>query len=418
MSKRLHIAHYTNTYHPVISGVVRSVSTFRKALTDLGHTVFIFAQQSSDYEDKEPFIFRYPSVELPLTSGFPITIPISPFIDKLLPYLKLDVIHSHHPFLLGQTAVKKAAELGLPLVFTFHTRYRDYSHYVSLSQEFVKEAISRWLGEYIQQCHHLVVPSESIQQMVLEDYGITDRISVVPTGIDLTPYQKIDRLAARREHNWGDEMVILSIGRLAKEKNWETLLAGVAAAIKGRTGIRLIIIGDGDDRENLEIYAGDLGIGEQVEFIGHVPFEDVPAYLCAADLFCFASTTETQGLVTMEALAAKLPVVAVDASGTRDVIENDQDGFLTLNDPDALGRAIGRMLSDADLRERFRAAAWRKAQTFEAKLQAQKLVAVYEQAIEDYRAGRHVVVDKQKAAFNLISEEQWTRLLNSDSSTR
>jgi glycosyltransferase involved in cell wall biosynthesis len=414
MSKQLHIAHYTNTYYPVISGVVRSVSTFRRALTDLGHNVFIFAQQSSDYEDQEPFIFRYPSVELPLTSGFPITIPISPFIDKLLPYLKLNVIHSHHPFLLGQTAVRKAAELGLPLVFTFHTRYRDYSHYVSLSQEFIKEAISRWLGEYIQQCHHLVVPSESIQQMVYEDYGITERVSVVPTGIDLAPYQQINRQAARHQHNWGDDMVLISVGRLAKEKNWETLLAGVATAIKGRDKIRLVIIGNGDDREDLEIYASDLGIGEQVEFVGHVPFEDIPRYLCAADLFCFASTTETQGLVTMEALAARLPVVAVNASGTRDVIENDHDGFLTLNDPDALGRAIARMISDVDLRERFRAAAWQKAQTFETKLQAQKLVAVYEQAIEDYQAGRYVTVDEQKEVFSLMSEEQWSQFTNPD----
>jgi glycosyltransferase involved in cell wall biosynthesis len=388
------------------------VSTFRQALTELGHNVFIFAQQDSNYEDKEPFIFRYPSVDLPLTSGFPITIPISPFIDKLLPYLKLDIIHSHHPFLLGQTAMRKAAELDLPLIFTFHTRYRDYSHYISLSQELVKEAISRWLGEYMQKCNHIIVPSESIKHMLLDEYGIIERITVVPTGIDLRPYQQIDVQAVRQERNWEDKLILVSVGRLAKEKNWETLLAGVAAAIKGREQVRLVIIGDGDYRRDLESVAGDLGIGEQVEFTGNVPFEDIPGYLCAADLFCFASTTETQGLVTMEALAAKLPVVAVDASGTRDVIENEKDGFLTLNEPEAFGRAVARMINDPDLRERFRNAAWQKAQTFEMKLQAQKLVAVYEQAIEDYRADQRVRVDEQKEAFNSISEEQWTRLVS------
>ena len=134
----MHIAHFTNTYRPVISGVVRSVSTFRQALVELGHNVFIFTQQASDYEDTEPFIFRYPALDLPVFHDFPSTIPLSPFVDRLLPHLKLDLIHTHHPVLLGQTAASKAEELDLPLIFTFHTRYREYSHYVPLSQKFVQ----------------------------------------------------------------------------------------------------------------------------------------------------------------------------------------------------------------------------------------------------------------------------------------
>ena len=121
----MHIAHYTNTYHPVINGVVHSVSGFRKALTDLGHNVFVFAQQQNGYEDEDPFIFRYPSLPLPVAVDIPAVIPLSPFIDRLMPSLKLDVIHTHHPVLLGQAAANKAQELDLPLVFTFHTQYRN-----------------------------------------------------------------------------------------------------------------------------------------------------------------------------------------------------------------------------------------------------------------------------------------------------
>ncbi|NJN43578.1 MAG: glycosyltransferase family 4 protein [Anaerolineae bacterium] len=105
------------------------MSAFRQSLSALGHNVFIFAQQSSSYEDAEPFIFRYPAVQLPMQIKIPAAIPISPFVDRLLPTLKPDVIHTHHPFLLGQTAAVKAEELGLPLIFTFHTRYRQYVHY-------------------------------------------------------------------------------------------------------------------------------------------------------------------------------------------------------------------------------------------------------------------------------------------------
>ena len=410
MNKQMRIAHFTNTYHPVISGVVRSVSTFRQALTDLGHNVFILAQHS-DYEDTEPFIFRYPALDLPLMSGFPLTIPISPFIDKLLPALKPDVIHSHHPFLLGQAAASKAEELELPLIFTYHTRYQDYSHYVSLSQKFVKEAISRWLGEYMQKCHHIVAPSESIRRMLVDEYGITGQITAVPTGIDLKPYQQVEGQAVRQKRGWGEDKVLISVGRLAKEKNWETLLAAAAQVIKKRHDVRLALIGDGDNRETLETYVEELRIAGQVEFIGNVPFEDIPSYLSAADLFCFASTTETQGLATMEALAARLPVVAVDATGTRDVIDDGQQGFLTMNDSESLARAIERVIRDENLRQRFRIKAWEKAQTFEMKRQAERLVQVYEQAIEDQKAGHFVSVDRHKKVFKLIDEEQWLKFL-------
>lgn len=402
----MHIAHFTNTYHPVISGVVRSIDTFRQALTALGHNVFIFAQVASDHKDEEPFIFRYPTLELPLTHHFPLAIPISPFMDKLLPSLKLDVIHSHHPFLLGQAAATKAHELDVPLIFTFHTRYRDYSHYISLNQELVKDVIDVWLGDYMVKCHHIVVPSDSIKQMLADEYGITNQITTIPTGIDLKPYQAADRQTIRQKHGWGEDKVLISIGRLAKEKNWETLFAAAAQVIDRLDWVRLVILGDGEERKALTKYAQELGIADHVEFTGLIPFDQVPLYLKAADLFCFASMTETQGLVTMEALAAELPVVAVDATGTGDVIEHGQQGLLTENNSSALAQAIIQVLEDPDLLQRFRQAAVDRAQHFDMKLQAEKLVEVYHQAIADKKAGQTVKVDKRKRIFDLIVEEE------------
>jgi len=155
-----------------------------------------------------------------------------------------------------------------------------------------------------------------------------------------------------------------------------------------------------------------LGIAERVEFTGKIPFADVPSYLKAADLFCFASITETQGLVTMEALAAELPVVAVEATGTSDVIEHGRQGLLTDNDSDALAQAILQVLADEALWQRFKEAAAARAKEFDMLRQAEKLVAVYHQAIEDQQADRLVRVDKQKQIFQMIiDEEQWQKWL-------
>ncbi len=323
----MRIAFFTNSYYPVISGVVRSVSSFRQALSDMGHDVFVFAPGSPDTRDKEPYIFRYPSLDLGLPNDVPATIPIWSFVDTLLPPLKLDVIHSHHPILLGTVAANKAEELDVPLVFTFHSQYREYSRYVPLTQElvqeFVKEVIDTWLVDYIGRCQHIVVPSESIRLQLARDYGVTSRVTVIPTGLDLQKYAQADGEAVRRARGWNNDRVLISAGRLAREKNWETLLKAMPAVIEQHPQARLVILGEGEERASLETLATKLGIRERVEFTGSVPFNEVPAYLKAADLFCFASVTETQGLVTLEALAAGLPVVAVDANGTRDVVANE-----------------------------------------------------------------------------------------------
>jgi hypothetical protein len=150
----MHIAHFTNTYKPNVNGVVRSVSTFRAGLMRLGHLVFIFAQETpSDYEEPEPFIFRYPGVNIPIFD-YSLTMPASPFVSKLLPSLKLDVIHSNHPILLGNAAADQAEKLGVPLVFTFHTSYLDYvdtyADYIPSSKAFIGGVVGRGVSSVSQ----------------------------------------------------------------------------------------------------------------------------------------------------------------------------------------------------------------------------------------------------------------------------
>jgi glycosyltransferase involved in cell wall biosynthesis len=392
----LHIAHFTNFYLPVVNGVVRSVESFRAALTRQGHNVFVFAQSDGDYEDKAPFIFRYPSLTLHTKVEVPAVIPVSPFVDQLLPSLKLDVLHTHHPVLLGQAAANKAKELDLPLVFTFHTQYREYTHYFPLPQEviqdFIKDTVQSWLMDFMRKCQHIVIPSESMKDVLTRDYGLQDRYTVIPTGIDLEPYQSADGKELRASKNWQDDKVMISIGRLAPEKNWDTLLRAAAKVYQAHPDLRMVVIGYGPEEAALQSLAAELGISERVTFTGKLPFSEVTSYLKAADLFGFASVTETQGLVTMEAMAAGLPVVAVDASGTRDIVDNGQQGFLVPNDADALAVSIKQLIETPEKMRRFSMQALKKAKTFDVNNLAKKLVNVYKQAIQDKKDDQRVLI--------------------------
>src|SRR5512145_2443496 len=333
------------------------------------HNVFVFAQFDSNYQDTEPFIFRYPSLPLPLSGDIAAAIPVSPFMEQLIPSLKLDVIHTHHPILLGQTAARKAEELGLPLVFTFHTQYWEYTHYVPFPQEtiqeFLKNALRKWLRRFMRKCQHIVIPSESIREILVREYGLQERYTVILTGIDLEPYRCANRQSLRKEQGWQDETVMISVGRLATEKNWDTLLHAFARVYPQHSDARLVLIGAGPARGALQSLASELGIAEHVTFTGALPFDQVPCYLKAADMFPFASVTETQGLVTMEAMAAGLPVVAVNGSGTRDIVEHGKQGFLVENDAEALAKGIEKLLSDPQRAKRFSNNALKKANTFD-----------------------------------------------------
>ncbi len=403
----MHIAYFTNFYLPVVNGVARSVQSFRDAFTAMGHNVFVFAQED-DYEDTEPFIFRYPSLRLPGPVDIPTALPVSPFVDQLIPKLKLDVIHTHHPILLGQTAAAKARDYNLPLIFTFHTQYQEYTHYFPFPQEtvqeFLKTQVINWLREFMRKCQHIVIPSESMRSILVNEYGLVDRFTVIPTGIDITPFKKANGAALRSEWNWPDDKVIISAGRLAEEKNWVTLLRAFAIAQQAQPDLRLVLLGDGPQADALKQLAGELGVSERVTFIGKVSFQEMPNYLKAADLFSFASITETQGLVTLEAMAAGLPVVAVDAAGTKDILEDGKQGFLVQNDPQDLANGIVRLVENSGMMSKFKTAALRTSRSYDNMRLARKMLKVYEQAIEDKKAERYVTVEAQPLQYPIIQK--------------
>lgn len=408
MKDKLHIAHYTNTYYPVMSGVVRSISTFRAAQEELGHFTAVFCQEAKNYTDKEPFVFRYPSINIPLRN-YPINVPTSPYVDWLMPSLPLDIIHTHHPAPMGEAASNQAEKMEIPLVFTHHTRYQEYVKTWGGTTGIAVDVVERLIGDFMKKCHHVVVPSPSIKQMLADTYGVTEAVTVVPTGIDLTPYAEVTGASVRKAQGWTkDDIVLVSIGRLAAEKNFKTLIDAVAINMKKHANLHFMLIGDGPDRSSLEKRCKKLGIADRVYFTGRINFDDVPNHMKAADIFAFASITETQGLVTLEAMAADLPVVAVEATGTSDIVIDGVNGLLTANDSEALAAGIEHMLSDSALAQTLRDGAKETAQEYETGRVAARMIDVYRQAIEAKKAGRYIQVDERKPIYKAV----WDKLFD------
>jgi hypothetical protein len=175
------------------------------------------------------------------------------------------------------------------------------------------------------------------------------------------------------------------------------LLYAFAKVCRQRSGLRLVLIGDGPARATLESLAAELGIAERVAFTGSLPFEEVPCYLKSADMFTFASITETQGLVTIEAMAAGLPIVAVDGSGTRDIVEHGKQGLLVENDAEALAQGIETLLSNPERLKRFKANSLKKSRIFDVNQLGKQLVSVYEQAIQDKKENRYVTLKAEES---------------------
>lgn len=396
---RLRVGLFSNVYLPTTNGVVVSIESFRKALTKLGHHVYVFGPHSGDITDRAPYIFRYPALELPL-QRYPLALPISPYVDHLFENLKPQVLHANHPALLGRVALKKSQEYKLPLVFTYHTRYADYAHYADpLPQDRVREFIEHWVGVFMSECHQVIVPSQSIREMVCDLYQIERGVSVVPTGVDLERFGRLTRSQAREKLGWDNSgEVLISVGRLAKEKSFDVVLKCLAK-LSERPQTRLVILGEGDERESLQRLARELGVADRVTFTGLVPFEMVPVYLAASNLFVFASVTETQGLVTLEAMASSLPVVAVDASGTREAVD-PSCGLLTERDPEALAQGVRQFLDSAEFEKLTRAARERATQ-FGLLAQGEALVEVYQSAIDSQQTGEKIRLGSKHFATRL-----------------
>jgi 1,2-diacylglycerol 3-alpha-glucosyltransferase len=374
--RALRIGLFTNNYFPMLGGVPTAVETIRRDLEALGHEVVIVAPRMAGADDGGRWLIRVPAVPAPTYPDFALPLPLGPGLTRRLRALDLDVFHAHHPFLLGASARRLARASGRPFVFTYHTLYDRYAHYVPLlPRQVVARGAIRWSAGFADTADLVLAPSDFVARR-LRAQGVRRPIEVLPTGIDLDRFRPGDRADARRTLRLAaDDRVLLYVGRLDREKNLEFLLEAIARVRVPR--VRLLLVGRGTQAAALRRAAEARGVADRVDLRGGSPPDGLPAYYRAADAFVFASTTETQGLAVLEAMACGLPVVAVRATGIEEVVAEGVSGLLVPEAPAVFGDAVGQILIDRDLAAKLAIGARDAALPFESTALVRRLVALY-----------------------------------------
>ncbi len=362
---------FTEIYHPVVNGVVSSVDTLRKGLREAGHEVVCIAPEIPSYDDVEASVLRLPSLPLPTRTGYRLTIPVSArWLDARI-RVPLDVVHAHSQFITGSVALRYAHAHRIPVVFTYHTRLEFYAHYVPFEQRTVRCVLRARTAAFANRCAAIIVPTQETARY-LASLGVRRRIEVVPSAVDVARFAAGRRRADLRERLGVPPRSFLALycGRLAVEKNVELALRACAVA---DPRVHLVLAGDGPARAAFEEQVRRLGLERRVVFAGTVPHAEMPDWYASADALLFPSVSETQGIVLVEALAAGLPIVAVDVPQTREVLGGY--GMLVPPGPREIAAALSRAMT-----EPRQSATQLAYERYTVREQARRIIAVYEAA--------------------------------------
>ncbi len=375
------IGMFINYYTPSKGGMETSVINLSKGLEKAGHKVFIFAPEYPNYKDENKNIFRYKSFRFNY-GGYFYVIPL-PFLsraEEFIEKLNLDIIHSHQPYSLGSEALKFSKKLNIPLVFTYHIKYEDYAHYVPLIPKSIsKKYIRKITTNYSNRCDNIIAPSTAIKKMLV-DREIKSPINIIPSGINIDNFKKDvgQKDEIRKKYNIkSDDILLITACRLTEEKNLEFLVRSFAKIKQRYNDVKFMIVGDGAVRKDLEKKAEELGIKNSIVMTGLVDRTEIVGLYQASDIFVFASKTETQGLVAVEAMAAGNPVVAIKASGIEDMVRNNEDGFLTSESEEEFSESVLKIINDKNLREQMSAQAKINSERFSISPWIEKIIELY-----------------------------------------
>lgn len=322
------IAMFTNTFLPHVGGVAQSVASFAAAFRERGHHTLVVAPWMEGNHRDEPGVIRVPAWEHVARTGFSLPLPVPLVLYNQIRSFAPDLIHSHHPFLLGDTALRMAAAHDVPIIFTNHTRYDVYTHYLPWSSELIKRFASRLAAGYANLCDAVVAPSESIRDQ-LRGAGVESPIEVIPTGVDRLLFDWGHRAAFREKYGvTSDAFVVGHVGRLAREKNLSFLADTLAEFVAKNSRSWFIIAGSGPCEDEVLDAFRSRSCADRVLRLGTLSHTELADAYAAMDVFAFASLTETQGMVLVEAMASGTPVVAIDAPGVRELVRNGVNGYL------------------------------------------------------------------------------------------
>jgi glycosyltransferase involved in cell wall biosynthesis len=367
----------SDVYFPRVNGVSTSIQTLRQALTEAGHSSVLVVP---DYPaaTAEPGIVRVAGWQIPRDPEDRLMHPraLAAALDRLDP-ADFDLVHIHTPFLAHRAGVRWARKHDLPCVETYHTLFEEYfHHYLPFLPKPWLAAAARMISR--KECDGVtavIAPSSAMKQALL-GYGVSSPIHIIPTGLRLADFSNCDGPAFRACHDIASGRPVMAyVGRVAFEKNLDFLLQVTAAVRRELSDVLFVIAGEGPARASLERAVARRGLAGNVKFVGYLERgTELPACYCAADVFVFASKTETQGLVLLEAMALGVPVVGLAEMGTKDVLQEGQGcriasddvaGFADVLTPLLAGRAVAQALGAAG---KAYAAGWSEARMGEAIL--------------------------------------------------
>jgi len=395
----------TNTYLPFVGGVARSVEQFATEYRRAGHRVLIVAPEYEGAAADETDVVRVPAIQHFNGSDFSVRLPVPGYLSASLQEFRPELVHSHHPFLLGDTALRVAAAWNIPLVFTHHTMYEQYTHYVPGESELLKRYVIDLSAGYANLCDCVFAPSESVAE-ILRQRGVETPIEVVPTGVDVERFGSGQGSKVREEFGIpADAFVVGHVGRLAPEKNLLYLAKAVALFLRRTPRAHLLVVGSGPSADDIRRTLADQRLEGRLHLAESRTGQDLVDALHAMDVFAFASRSETQGMVVTEAMAAGRPVVALDASGIREVVCDRVNGRL-------LRRPTVRRFAGALRWVAKRSPSQRQALSRAARSTAKEfsMVRCAERALESY--GRLVQQEaRRKTALGESEDTPWETAL-------
>ncbi len=373
----LTIGMFTDTYLPEINGVVTSLASTAHGLRRRGHRVIVVAPAHDGVAGDDPDIFRFRSTAFPFYPELRMAFPFPAKLLAALPRMPFDIIHAHSFFFVGCLGAYLAQLRRIPLFFTYHTRWTEFNHYSPMNPR-IGHAQAVWLSrEFCNRCDHVIAPTHAMAD-VLHSFGVETAIDVIPSGVDLQEFS--GNTAPVQTSRPREGRGLLYVGRLAKEKNLDTLLDAFAILATAVRDVRLVIVGGGPYEQHLRQRAATMANAEQIEFTGPLERSVLGSYYDAADLFVFTSKTETQGLVVIEAMAHGLPVVAVECPIIGEIVSR-RAGVLVADEPVAIAQAAAALLQEtADQRATRAAAAREDAAPYSLDTVVDRLLELYQTA--------------------------------------
>jgi 1,2-diacylglycerol 3-alpha-glucosyltransferase len=395
----LRVAVFGESYLPYLSGVTVSTEALVRGLGAQGHRVLLVAPRPARGDEPstagspgpDPEYAWLPSYQgpPPAPPGYRMPVPLPSDALRRAREFAPQVVHAQSPFVSGLMARRLAQRAGAPLVFTHHTRFADYRHYLGPLARPGAAATQAYLRDFWGGCAAIVTPGSQLADEIRAQLGPAraDRVRVIPTGVDVAAVQALPAIDPRRRHNWpAGAVVAVSVGRLAAEKSVALLVEAFAMAAAADERLRLVLVGGGPAEEGLRARVAAPDLAGRVAITGRLPRHEALSLARGADLFAFASRTETQGLVLAEALSGGLPVVAAAGPGVADSVRDGIDGVVVDAASEGelatrLADAIAGLANDSERRHRLAGAALAGAGRFDVATRIGEVVHLYRELL-------------------------------------